>query len=87
MGKLGRGALHDAFAVLNAAPPATGPVPRPRLLERSQLAVKSTQNLLLVRLLRPELRADSGMEGSLEEQIAAAPEVFGRRFSRPESLG
>ncbi len=56
----------ESGEVLNAAPPATGPTPRPRRLERLQLAVQSTQNLLLVRLLRPELRADSGMEATLQ---------------------
>ena len=56
----------ESGEVLNAVPPATGPTPRPRRLERLQLAVQSTQNLLLVRLLRPELRADSGIEATLQ---------------------
>ena len=55
----------ESGEVLNAAPPS-GPAPRPRRLDRLQLAVQSTQNILLVRLLRPELRADSGIEATLQ---------------------
>jgi ATP-dependent helicase YprA (DUF1998 family) len=63
-----RGFLVDMESgeVLNAPPQATGPTPRPRRLERLQLAVQSTQNLLLVRLLRSELRADFGIEATLQ---------------------
>jgi Lhr-like helicase len=56
----------ESGEVLTAPPPATGPTPRPRRLERVNLAVQSTQNLLLVRLLRPELRADTGLEATLQ---------------------
>jgi ATP-dependent helicase YprA (DUF1998 family) len=56
----------ESGEVLNASPPATGPTPHPRRLERLQLAVQSTQNLLLVRLLRQELRSDSGIEATLQ---------------------
>lgn len=56
----------ESGEVLNAPPTATGPTPRPRRLERLQLAVQSTQNLLLVRLLRPELRANPGIEATLQ---------------------
>jgi ATP-dependent helicase YprA (DUF1998 family) len=56
----------ESGEVLTAPPPATGPAPRPRRIERLQLAVQSTQNLLLVRLLRPELRGDTGLEATLQ---------------------
>jgi hypothetical protein len=56
----------ESGEVLNAPPPATGPARRPRRLERLQLSVQSTQNLLLVRLLRPELRGDAGLEATLQ---------------------
>jgi Lhr-like helicase len=54
----------ESGEVLTAAPPG-GPSPRPRRIERLQLAVNATQNLLLVRLLRPELR-DPGLEATLQ---------------------
>jgi hypothetical protein len=56
----------ESGEVLTALPPTAGPAPRQRRLERLQLAVQSTQNLLLVRLLRPELRSDNGVEATLQ---------------------
>lgn len=56
----------ESGEVLNAVLPAAGPAPRLRRLERLQLSVQSTQNLLLVSLVRPELRGDPGIEATLQ---------------------
>src|SRR5262249_40677486 len=56
----------ESGEVMTAGPP-TGPhPPRPRRLERPHLAVQSTHNVLLVRLIRPELRSNEALETTLQ---------------------
>jgi len=51
--------------VLPSAPEEVRPSGRRQRLERVRLAVRSTQNLLLVRLLEPGLREDAAVEATL----------------------
>jgi Lhr-like helicase len=55
----------ESGEVLSSAPEEVRPSGRRRRLERVRLAVRSTQNLLLVRLLEPGLREDAAMEATL----------------------
>jgi len=56
----------ESGEVLTTPPVVAGPTPRPRRLERLQLSVQSTQNILLIQLLQPELRADNGIEATFQ---------------------
>jgi hypothetical protein len=55
----------ESGEVLPSAPEEVRPSGRRQRLERVRLAVRSTQNLLLVRLLEPGLREDAAVEATL----------------------
>jgi hypothetical protein len=57
--------LESGEVMTSGAPPRAQP-PRQRRLERLHLAVQSTHNILLIRLVRPELRTNDALEATLQ---------------------